>query len=60
MTHDWILSVLADLRDYARVNGLATVAGKAEEALATARTELAERRPPSPCPRPRPLDTARN
>lgn len=44
MMHDWILSVLADLRDYARANGLPDVAGKADEALRAAQSELTEKR----------------
>jgi hypothetical protein len=42
MAHEWIIEVLADLRDFARANGLREVAAKTEEALDTARRELAE------------------
>lgn len=40
MGHDWILDVLADLRDYAKRNGLVRTAAVAEDALGIARDEL--------------------
>lgn len=41
MRHDWIIDVLSDLQDYARRNDLADLALKVDEALATARREIA-------------------
>jgi len=40
MQHEWVFEVLRDLRDYARINGLPAVAGKAEEALVIAKAEI--------------------
>jgi hypothetical protein len=51
MGHEWILDVLADLRAYAAQNGLLTLAAKTDEALRTARAELASRAQPPPEPR---------
>lgn len=39
--HQWIFDVLSDLHGYALANGLPALARKAEEALETARTEIA-------------------
>ncbi len=44
MGHDWVFEVLRDLADYADRNGLPRLARKAEETLAVAREEIAERR----------------
>lgn len=41
MRHDWIFDVLKDLRAYALANNLPALAAKAEEALRTARIEIA-------------------
>lgn len=42
MGHEWVFEVLRDLADYADRNGMPRLARKAEEALATAREEIAE------------------
>lgn len=39
--HQWIFDVLADLRRYALANGLPALARKAEEAIETAKAEIA-------------------
>lgn len=39
--HQWIFDVLTDLRRYALANGLPALARKAEEAIETARAEIA-------------------
>ncbi|ESW60193.1 MAG: hypothetical protein Q27BPR15_13235 [Rhodobacter sp. CACIA14H1] len=44
MGHDWVFEVLRDLADYAERNGMPRLAGKAEEALAVAREEIAAQR----------------
>lgn len=44
MQYDWIFDVLRDLRAYALANGLPALAAKADEALITARAEIAARR----------------
>ena len=41
MRHDWIFDVLSDLRAYALANNLPALAAKTEEALRTARMEIA-------------------
>ncbi len=41
MRHDWIFEVLTDLRAYALANNLPALAAKTEEALRTARIEIA-------------------
>lgn len=41
MRHDWIFDVLNDLRAYALANNLPALAAKTEEALRTARIEIA-------------------
>ncbi len=41
MGHEWILEVLRDLSSYARANGLAALASKADEALRVAQLEIA-------------------
>jgi hypothetical protein len=41
MRHDWILDVLADLRNYARKNGMRDLADQVERTLAVARAEIA-------------------
>lgn len=43
MQYDWIFDVLRDLRAYALANGLPALAAKADEALITARAEIAAR-----------------
>ena len=43
MGHDWVFDVLADLKSYATANGLFELAAKADEALAVAAAEIAER-----------------
>lgn len=40
MGHEWILEVLRDLSSYARANGLAGLASKADEALRVAQVEI--------------------
>lgn len=40
MSHDWILDVLADLRNYALRNGLPETAAQAEATLRVARAEI--------------------
>ncbi len=40
MGHEWILEVLRDLSSYARANGLAALASKADEALSVAQQEI--------------------
>ncbi|WP_127901086.1 hypothetical protein [Solirhodobacter olei] len=44
MAYEWIIDVLTDLGTFARVNGLAELAGKADEALDAARRDIGERR----------------
>ena len=41
MRHDWIFDVLRDLRAYALANNLPALAAKTEEAMRTARVEIA-------------------
>lgn len=41
MKHEWVISVLKDLRSYAEAHGLHALARKAEETLAVAHTEIA-------------------
>lgn len=41
MSHDWLLDVLADLRSYARANGLAALERELREVAETAAAELA-------------------
>ena len=41
MQHDWILDVLVDLRNFARVNGLPAVAEKLTETTDLAMIEIA-------------------
>jgi hypothetical protein len=41
MRHSWIFEVLADLREYARLNGLPKLAAKTVETEAVARDEIA-------------------
>ncbi len=41
MPHEWILEVLADLRDYARANGLPFLADDVQRTLLAAQAELA-------------------
>lgn len=41
MRHDWIFDVLEDLRAYAVLNGLTAMAASVDEALRTARAEVA-------------------
>ena len=41
MAHDWILDVLADLKTYARKNGLSALADELDEATLIAATEIA-------------------
>jgi hypothetical protein len=41
MGHDWVFDVLKDLQSYAVANDLPLLAAKAEEALKTARAEIA-------------------
>lgn len=49
MAHDWIIKVLADLRDYAQMNDLAALAEQIEETLRVAEAEAtAPRRLPEP------------
>lgn len=43
MTHDWILDVLNDLRDFASENHLIATEEKIEQALKTVTKELDER-----------------
>lgn len=40
MKHDWVISVLQDLRTYAEAHGLHAVALKAEETLQVALAEI--------------------
>jgi hypothetical protein len=40
MPHDWICSVLEDVRSYALQNGLIATAAKADETLLAARAEI--------------------
>ena len=48
MAHDWIFEVLGDLRLYALSNDLPGLADKVEEAMRTARRELAQARRADP------------
>ena len=41
MAHDWILDVLADLKAYAKNNGLPALADELDEATLIAATEIA-------------------
>lgn len=41
MAHDWILDVLADLKTYAKKNGLAALADELDDATLIATTEIA-------------------
>ncbi|MCG6902160.1 MAG: hypothetical protein LJE68_05710 [Rhodobacter sp.] len=41
MTHDWILDVLADLKNYAKKNGLSALADELDEATLIAAAEIA-------------------
>lgn len=41
MAHDWILDVLADLKAYARKNGLPALVNELDEATLIAATEIA-------------------
>lgn len=41
MAHDWILDVLADLKAYAKKNGLPALVTELEEAALVAATEIA-------------------
>lgn len=43
MGHTWVFEVLADLRDYAKANGLTLIAAKVDELIVVARAELADR-----------------
>jgi hypothetical protein len=40
MKHEWVISVLKDLRSYAEMHGLHALAHKAEETLAVAIAEI--------------------
>ena len=42
MGHEWVISVLTDLRSYARANGLPALATKADEALRVAEVEISD------------------
>ncbi|RMD49537.1 MAG: hypothetical protein D6832_01555 [Alphaproteobacteria bacterium] len=48
MSKEWVLDVLADLREFAARNGLVSLAEELEDAMAVAATELA----PAPGPAP--------
>ncbi len=41
MGHDWILSVLSDLKTYAEQNGLPSLAGQLTDTAVVARAEIA-------------------
>jgi hypothetical protein len=41
MGHDWILDVLADLKTYARVNGMPSLAAQLDDASFVAQVEVA-------------------
>ncbi len=41
MAHDWILDVLADLKTYAKKNGLSALAHELDDATLIAATEIA-------------------
>ncbi len=41
MGHDWIVSVLSDLRTYAEQNGLPSLAGQLADTALVARAEIA-------------------
>lgn len=43
MKYDWILDVLTDLRKFANVNGMDTLAGQLEDAELIAAAEIASR-----------------
>lgn len=45
MRHDWIFDVLADLRQYAQLNGLPATARAAGDALAVVRHETGQTGP---------------
>ena len=55
MGHDWVFDVLADLRAYARSNGLPALAEIADEALKVAMAEITAqaKAPRQPTPRSR-------
>ena len=42
MRHDWIFDVLTDLKAYALAHGMVSLAAKTDEALTTARREVAQ------------------
>ena len=48
MAHDWIFDVLADLKTYARKNGLSALADELDEATLIAATEIASREGKAP------------
>ncbi len=41
MAHDWILDVIADLKTYAKTNGLSVLADELEDAMLIAAAEIA-------------------
>lgn len=41
MANDWIIDVLADLKAYAKTNGLPALAGELDDAILLAATEIA-------------------
>jgi hypothetical protein len=43
MANDWIIDVLADLKTYAKKNGLSALAGQLEETTLVALAEIASR-----------------
>lgn len=49
MQHDWILDVLADLRSFARANGLPAVADKLTETTDLAMIEIASAEEKASC-----------
>jgi hypothetical protein len=48
MQHDWIIDVLADLKSYARKNGLVALVKELDEATLLAATEIASTQKTAP------------
>lgn len=56
MGHDWVYDVLADLKSYARANGLPELAAMADETLKVAMAEIASQAARAPEPAPKAID----